>query len=169
MQSNMNDFGWSFCVCPPHAIKSWFSSCHISDTVTKSNFIWDVCVYFELWSLKYSGEMIKNQQHHRLQQTLQIILLGPCTQPPPSPPPLYIFFLVEPHYPCYLRLPLWSGRGFVTSHSLLCQLAGGGENEGGRRRNTSGGFPTHGRPGQLSSDSLFCNCPHGLLSSLERR
>lgn len=83
MQSNMNDFGWSFCVCPPHAIKSWFSSCHISDTVTKSNFIWDVCVYFELWSLKYSGEMIKNQQHHRLQQTLQIILLGPCTQPPP--------------------------------------------------------------------------------------
>lgn len=129
-------------------------------------------LYLELWSSKDSGEMIKDQQHHRLQQTFQIILLPPCTQPPPPLPASSSsihLFLVEPHYPCYLRLPLWSGRGLVTSHSLLCQLAGGGENEGGRRRNTSGGFPTHGRPGQLSSDSLFCNCPHGLLSSLERR
>lgn len=26
-----------------------------------------------------------------------------------------------------------------------------------------------GRPGKLFSDSLFCNCPNGLLSSVERR
>lgn len=31
------------------------------------------------------------------------------------------------------------------------------------------GLSVHGRPGKLFSDSLFCNCPDGLLSSVERR
>lgn len=76
--------------------------------------------------------------------------------------------LVEPLYPCYLKAASmeWAWPADITR---LCHRAGEG-GEGGRKSCRSGGreeLRTHGGPRQLFSDSLFCNCPGGLLSSAE--
>lgn len=159
-------FGWSFFVCPSHAMKSWFSSWHISDTITESTFILKVCLLFGVVIF----ERFRWNDHRSA--TLQIIPLRPCTQPLPPPPCLLLLYT---SFPGRTPLPLLP-KAASMEWAWLCDITlapmsvgwGRGEWEGGEATR-AGGFPTHGRPGQLSSDSLFCNCPHGLLSSLERR
>lgn len=62
--------------------------------------------------------------------------------------------------------------------SLGCGGRGGAEREGGERERergrgrelrwvAEGRSRRHGGPAALFSDSLFCNCPNGLLSSAE--
>lgn len=73
--------------------------------------------------------------------------------------------------PGWTPLPLlpkgsFYGVGVACWHHTPVSSAG----EGGGRKSRSGGreeLRTHGGPRQLFSDSLFCNCPGGPLSSAE--
>lgn len=92
---------------------------------------------------------------------LPLSLLPSLTSSIPSLP-------AELLYPCYLKAASSEG---VWPADITSQSSGGrGEKKeeeparGGRE-----GASMRGRPGQLFSDSLFCNCPNGLLSSVERR
>lgn len=86
-------------------------------------------------------------------------------------------FLVEPHYPCYLRQLSLSGCVLLTSHTGSC-VGWLGEGRSRERREEvdrkscavalRGCFYVR-RSGAVFNDSLFCNCPDGLLSSVERR
>lgn len=86
-------------------------------------------------------------------------------------------FLVEPHYPCYLRQLSLSGCVLLTSHTGSC-VSWLGEGRSRERREEvdrkscavalRGCFYVR-RSGAVFNDSLFCNCPDGLLSSVERR
>lgn len=86
-------------------------------------------------------------------------------------------FLVEPHYPCYLRQLSLSGCVLLTSHTGSC-VGWLGEGRSRERREEvdrkSCAVALRGcsyvrRSGTVFNDSLFCNCPDGLLSSVERR
>lgn len=72
--------------------------------------------------------------------------------------------LTGPYYHCYLRhFFLCCGRGLVTSHCFLCQLARRGRTGKAAELVIRGVSYTHSAEA-VFSDSLFCNCPNGTLS-----
>lgn len=135
------------------------------------SFIWSC----DLWKIPVKWSQISStrdfSKHSRLSLYVPALNLFPHL--PASSFSIHLF-LVEPHYPCYLRLPLWSGRGFVTSHLLLCQLAGGGENEREEKQHEQGGFLHTAGWGSFQATHCFvivpmAFCPHWSAGKAARR
>lgn len=126
---------------------------------------------------------LKGFKINRLQETFMVVVVLHSSAPPLASlsilsPSILLFICPSrpdwTRYLCYLRQPLWGGRGLLTSHRLLCQLVKKG-GEGKKRRRTGKAAPqrhwrrggsSYTRPSEaLFSDSLFCNCPINTASS----